>query len=414
MSPGVDALEQRLLEQAAQVHAAMAVMTETLAEFDSVDGWHGYGIRSIGHWCDINLGFDSRRASRMAFAAGRLAVLPELRRGFAEGALSLEKVLVVAAVATAESDVKFTTIARAASVAQLQRICAAYRDLGDDPSPDKVDERHARRSVTSQQLDSKLVRIVAVLEPDEAAIVLGALDARVENTWRRERDADEDHPPRELSSRRADALVELATEGLVEGPDPVMQGERIQVNVHVDADVLSGARPDGVCCIDGVGAVSPAVVRRLICDADVRVVTKEIDGVYNLGRSQRTPNRRQRRALRHRDGGCRFPGCSMRRFVQAHHAVPWEDFGPTNIDNLMLLCTAHHRLFHEGNYTIDVLGEGNFTFRRPNGRPIQPPPLRAKPGAGPPASDIPRATGGGERFDLGLTIDALRGIREAS
>ena len=324
--------------------------------------------------------------------------------------MSLEKVLTVASVATAATDVKFTTIARAASLAQLQRICGAYRDLDDDDSAEKLEERHGRRRVTSQTLDSKLVRIVAVLEPDEAAIVLAAVDARVEEAWRRDRSSDDEVPPRELTSRRADALVELATEGLVEGPDPVMQGDRIQVNVHVDADLLAGARDDGICCIDGIGAVSPAVVRRLICDADVRVITNEIDGIFNLGRSQRTPNRRQRRLLKQRDGGCRYPGCPMRRFVQAHHVVPWDDLGPTNLDNLMLLCTAHHRLFHEGGYTIDVLGQGQFTFRRPNRRAIAPPPLRAKPGAGPPASDIPRATGGGERYDLGLTIDALIGI----
>jgi hypothetical protein len=63
-------------------------------------------------------------------------------------------------------------------------------------------------------------------------------------------------------------------------------------------------------------------------------------------------------------------------------------------------------LFHEGAYTLDVLGDGQFTFRRPDGRVITPPPLKAQPDA-PPAPGDPRAAGGGERFDLGLTLDAL-------
>ena len=73
----------------------------------------------------------------------------------------------------------------------------------------------------------------------------------------------------------------------------------------------------------------------------------------------------------------------------------------------MLVCPAHHRLFHEGRYTIDVHGEGKFTFRRPDGRAIEPPPLRARPDAASPAPGVPRAEGGGERFDLDLTLDAL-------
>jgi hypothetical protein len=76
------------------------------------------------------------------------------------------------------------------------------------------------------------------------------------------------------------------------------------------------------------------------------------------------------------------------------------------MDNLLLLCPTHHRLFHEGAYTLDVLGDGQFTFRRPDGRVIAPPPLKARPDA-PPAPGDPRAEGGGERFDLGLTLDAL-------
>jgi hypothetical protein len=77
------------------------------------------------------------------------------------------------------------------------------------------------------------------------------------------------------------------------------------------------------------------------------------------------------------------------------------------MDNLMLLCPGHHRLFHEGHYTIDALGDGRFTFHRPDGRVIAPPPLRAQPDAAPTTSGCPTAQGHGERYDLDLTLDAL-------
>jgi hypothetical protein len=276
-----------------------------------------------------------------------------------------------------------------------------------DESPDALERRHHRRGVHASPTDDDLVRIVALVEADEAAIVLAALDARVEEAWRHGRDPDDETPPTELSTRRADALIQLATEGLVEGPDPIVRGERIEVRVHADAEVLAGVRDDGLCELEGIGAISPSIVQMLLCDCKVTTFTEQLDGIFNLGRTHRTVNRRQRRAIHKRDGGCRFPGCPYRRFVQVHHVVPWDYNGPTDMDNLMLLCAEHHRLFHGRGYTIDVHGKGQFTFRRPDGRVIAPPLLRVLPGAGPPAPGDPRAAGGGEPFDLGLTIDAL-------
>src|SRR5687768_16366231 len=93
-------IEHELLVRAANVHAATSALAETLAEFDRAQGWHGAGIRSIGHWADINLGVASRGAGRLASAAGRLGELPLLRDAFDEGAVSLDKVLLVTPVAT--------------------------------------------------------------------------------------------------------------------------------------------------------------------------------------------------------------------------------------------------------------------------------------------------------------------------
>jgi hypothetical protein len=401
-------LEQQLLERAARVHAASAELLETLTEFAATDEWHGYGIRSFGHWCDINVGLGSQRASRLADIAARLSELPRLRKAFAEGSVSVDKVLAVACVATAATDEKFTKIALLGSVTQVRRICGEYRKLipGD---PDQQEKREGRRGVTEHDTACGLIRIVAMLESDEAAVVLAALDARVEAQWREGRDPENDRPAPELSVRRADAMVELATEGLEVGPDPIIGGERVEVRAHIDSQLLAGVREDGLCCIEGIGAVSPNTIRRLLCDCKITSVREVMPGVFDLGRTQRTANRRQRRALTQRDGGCHFPGCPMRRFVQVHHAVPWEWDGPTDMANLMLLCPAHHRLFHEGQYTIDVLGGGEFTFRRPDGRAIAPPELRAKPCAGASPPGDPRAEGRGEAFDLGLTIDALLG-----
>ncbi|PYN95241.1 MAG: hypothetical protein DMD89_19975, partial [Candidatus Rokuibacteriota bacterium] len=82
-----------------------------------------------------------------------------------------------------------------------------------------------------------------------------------------------------------------------------------------------------------------------------------------------------RRALNHRDRGCRFPGCGV-RFGQGHHIRHWAHGGPTTLSNLALLCRRHHRAVHEEGYEVDRQPDGTLSFRRPDGQllPAVPPP----------------------------------------
>ncbi len=69
-----------------------------------------------------------------------------------------------------------------------------------------------------------------------------------------------------------------------------------------------------------------------------------------------------RRALRVRDKGCRFPGCTNTRFVDGHHIKHWADGGETSLDNLVLLCRHHHHLVHEGGFACEKSADGEITF----------------------------------------------------
>ena len=90
----------------------------------------------------------------------------------------------------------------------------------------------------------------------------------------------------------------------------------------------------------------------------------------SIGRKSRTVPPAIRRALQRRDGGCRFPGCSCRRFVDAHHITHWADGGETSMNNLVLLCRRHHRLVHEGGFTVEMLSCGEVHFTHPDGKTI--------------------------------------------
>ena len=140
----------------------------------------------------------------------------------------------------------------------------------------------------------------------------------------------------------------------------------------------------------------------------------------DVGRKTRSIPPAIRRALQARDGGCRFPGCSNRCFVDGHHIRHWAAGGETSLANLVLVCRRHHRAVHEGGYTAEAPADPHdpVRFHRPDGtvlgdqcelpttdhRAVVDHNRRLR-------LDIDHLTAmptwAGERLDLGLCVDAL-------
>ncbi|MEX2221361.1 MAG: HNH endonuclease signature motif containing protein [Candidatus Rokuibacteriota bacterium] len=98
-----------------------------------------------------------------------------------------------------------------------------------------------------------------------------------------------------------------------------------------------------------------------------------------IGARTRTIPPALRRALQHRDRGCRFPGCHV-RVGEGHHVRHWAQGGPTTLSNLALLCRRHHHAVHEEGYQVARGPDGALGFRRPDGRPLpEVPPVAAVP-----------------------------------
>jgi hypothetical protein len=102
----------------------------------------------------------------------------------------------------------------------------------------------------------------------------------------------------------------------------------------------------------------------------------------NIGRRARTIPPAIRRALMLRDRGCAFPGCTHASFLHGHHVKHWLHGGETSLDNLVMLCTAHHHLVHEGGWTVSADAEGEFGFHSPAGALVAPEPGREVVGDG--------------------------------
>jgi hypothetical protein len=99
-------------------------------------------------------------------------------------------------------------------------------------------------------------------------------------------------------------------------------------------------------------------------------VEDEAGEPLSIGRKSRSIPPSIRRALKARDDGCRFPGCTHKRFVDGHHIEHWADGGDTSLENLVQLCRHHHRLVHEGGFACERLEGGRLVFRDRRQRPL--------------------------------------------
>jgi len=115
-------------------------------------------------------------------------------------------------------------------------------------------------------------------------------------------------------------------------------------------------------------------VRRLACDSSlIRVIENASGNILDIGRKTRTIPSAIKRALRFRDQGCQFPGCTTdQRFCDGHHVQHWSQNGTTSLSNLVLLCHHHHRLVHEGGYTVERTVQGDFIFYSHDGWLLDP------------------------------------------
>ena len=231
-----------------------------------------------------------------------------------------------------------------------------------------------------------------------------------------------------MAQQQADALALLAETALHHGLDPGAPGERYQVVVHVDAPVLADPDQPGQSVLEDGARVSAETSQRLACDAS-RVVMQHDDAgrLVEIGARTRTIPPALRRALQHRDRGCRFPGCGV-PFGQGHHVRHWAQGGPTTLSNLALLCRRHHRAVHEEGYQVDRQPDGTLRFRRPDGRPLPDvPPPAAVPADPVQALRAQHEAQGlrlhartacpswaGERLDLGWAIDVLHPLANAT
>ncbi len=335
------------------------------------------------------LGLTRGEARVAADTAAGLRVLPRTAAGLAAGDVGVGQAGVAArAAATVDAGLiggLDALVADTATAGDRHRLRAEVDRWVAVNDPDGL----AGREVTAWR--RRTLSITRDSGGDGAVVVTGRLDPvggaqlhAAVTALARPDDGAQDR--RSHPQRMADAVVELARAALDGGTLPTVAAQRPHVLLVTTPDALHAIPGADPATIDGIGPVSPALARQVCCDADLTPVTVDRDGaVLDAGRTRRLPSRRQRAAVLARDRtcvGCHAPAARC----QIHHLRWWRHGGPTNVDNLCLVCWDCHTNIHHNGWHVTRTPNGNLTVR-------PPPPPNPIPAPAPPAAPTPPDTG---------------------
>lgn len=390
-----EALGDEIAGLAGRLNAANQRLLSCIRRFDQLEEWYRQGALSCAHWLTWRIGLAPVAAREKVRVARALGDLPRIDDAFANGRLSYSQVRAITRIATPANEVTILDVALVATGAQLERICRGYRTATEGEKEAAKD-----RQVKARALGNGLVKLEIVLAADEADLLVKAIDrARVELTPGRFVSDPQSGPRPRATSKpavraaprptAADALVHIArlaleggtqVEARCVGVGPSVAG-RSEVVIHVDRDLTSADAELRACLEDGT-QVSAEALRRVCCDGGlVTAAVDEQGAVLDVGRKTRAIPTAIRRALWMRDSGCRFPGCCNTRFLHGHHITHWLHGGRTSLDNLVLLCSFHHRQVHEGGFSLRRTEAGGVAVRTPAGDTLaRHPALAVDPG----------------------------------
>ncbi len=425
-----------------------AAITDRVATFDARQLAHADGQYNAAMWL-VNFAHVSKGAAQATVARGRLLrQLPALADALRAGSISVEHVGKVAELVrhlggvdkVQPYDAVLAALAADAGPVQVGKACARIAALEnpDGAEPDPQTD-HANREVILARIGS-MTYLRGRLDPESAAVLSTAIDALMQPPTPGD--------PRNVPQRRADALTDLARLAVTNATLPTVGGERPHIGLLITPELLFGtpndtdprdtARSgDAAACdaagsgdassggggaggggagddplaamgvpplpdrpwLNWVGEVHPDVARRIACDASVwRLIVDPRSGLpLDVGDKYRLVQWWIRKALWARDRTCRFPGCDRPcEWTDAHHITPWWKQHTTAIDGLVSLCRFHHRLVHEGQWTLRLdHTTGNVHVHYPDGRAYELGP--SKPWTSPTQQGPPPGTAAGRR-----------------
>lgn len=393
-------LTDEIIAVCGHIHGREFRLIELIRRLEALKPWNPgskHGMPDCAHWLNVHCGMDLVTAREKVRIARALDDLPLIHAAFGSGDLSYSKVRAITRIAEWNTEAELIELAKNTTAEHMAQTVRARRQADHLAAPGAALNAWKHRYVDCHTTSDGSVAFEGRLPAELGALLLQALE-RAQDWLRTEdhdgegvrflnRAPDEVVPERQQAqARRADAMVLLAERFLAASPaadESLNTADRFLVTIHAPAEALpeySRVDPADPPQFEDGGVAAPDSVRRICCDAAVVRILETSEGEpLDVGRKTRVISPALRRALKRRDGGCRFPGCTHTRFVDGHHIQHWADGGETSLSNLLSLCRFHHRLVHEGGYYI-VADGSEFRFFRADGYEITALP-RKRPGA---------------------------------
>ena len=311
-----------------------------------------------------------KEADRRARRADTLSKLPAAADALADGLLSAEHVEVLAraveatsADAVESSDLVEKACRRPADLHAKDAREWIRRQQSDTEIEQAHQRRYAARRLSIFENDDGMTVLYGEFDPVTGAKLRSAITTETDRLFHADGGRDTANDKRTPEQRRADALTALLT-GHTPAKDaqtPVPVRNQMLVMVTLDRGEITGGH-----LVDGT-PLPAAVIEGLACGSDLFGMLFSSDGdPLWMGRKTRLATDAQWRGLVARDGGCRICDADPSK-CQAHHIIAWQPpgAGPTDIVNLILLCSHHHHLIHDLGYQLTQTTDGAWTLEPP-------------------------------------------------
>ena len=327
-------------------------LTEIVREADDERDWQSAGCSSSAQWLAQLSSSDYRTAARIAGTGEALRNLPALDQALSTGELTLDQVAAAAEFATPASDEALARLAVGKAPGEIA--LAARRTV--PPKVEDDDELYERRALSMTWTRGRRELAISGRLPLEQG---AAFEQAIWNVAKSQRALDKQAgtlPDWQQSA--ADALMTLVRHG----------GEGERGATRSPTTLIVHLSDDAPPLLEGAGPISPETAERLTCDARrLTIKPQGRDLVHSrVGRCASYP---QQRALHKRASHCQYPGCTAVRELEAHHLIPVERGGKTELDNLILLCPRHHKRLHDHRVRTSGTG-GQPVFKDAAGREI--------------------------------------------
>ena len=339
------------------------------------------GCRSTGSWLALHTTSRVTEGHRDVALARKLRLMPAVVEAMREGVVSFSQARILTRAVNPRTieiiaDHEEILVANAAGLNAAQtEFLVSYWLRGADPDGTKRKDEsgeEARRLALRETLPGEWW-LDGHCTAQQAEILNTAVEALV-SMWLRDNDDD-----RTISQMRMDALVEVCRQWLTFGDTPAVRDERPHVNINVDLDtLLSGT---GVATFDSGNPVPADNLSEFLCDCVITRILSSGSLVLDVGRKNRLVTPAQRKAVKKRDGCCRYPGCSRPPSqCDVHHIIEWLNGGKTDLNNMVLLCRYHHGWIHRAKLDAILLPDLTFRVRDRDGHEMEskPPPTVAQ------------------------------------